>query len=152
MIESIMLTVALHATPQQAPSFPAVVSVGEKEFTGASLYRGRMFRSKWEGVRKCIRARESNNKYHAVNRTGKYRGAYQMSPELAVGAGWMIQKELRAHHGVPKKFAVAIGETLRNTPINKWSELYQDMAFWLVFDNGKGKSHWGHQVPGTACY
>ena len=73
-----------------------------------------------------------------------------MSPELGVGVGWMIQKELRAAHGVPKKFAVDIGKKLRGTPVNKWSEFYQDMAFWLVFNNGKGKSHWDAQA--AACY
>ena len=58
-----------------------------------------------------------------------------------VGMGWVIQKELRAT-GTPKAKAVAIGEILRDTQMNRWAPYYQSMGFWLVWDHGKGATHW----------
>ena len=126
------------------------VQVGMKIHDGSSLYRGKFYVRKHEKIRKCIRFRESRNHYNAVSMSGTYRGAYQFSPALRVGAAWMIQKRLRETLG--KDRAVTIGEVLRKTSMNKWHPYWQDMAFWLVWNNGKGKQHWAHQVPGTECY
>ncbi len=126
------------------------VQVGIKIHDGSSLYRGKSYVRKHETIRKCIRFRESRNHYNAVSMSGTYRGAYQFSPALRVGAAWMIQKRLRETLG--KDRAVTIGEVLRKTSMNKWHPYWQDMAFWLVWNNGKGKQHWAHQVPGTECY
>lgn len=130
---------------------PSTVEVGEKEYTGGSLYRGEHFSSRHEDNRRCIRHRESRGHYHAVGATGTFRGAYQFSPGLRTGAGWMIQKDLRENN-VPKRVAKRIGKSLRKTPMNKWHPFWQDYAFWIVWDHGNGKSHWTHQVPGTACF
>lgn len=116
-----------------------------------SLYQGRHYVEQHNSKRLCIRQRESKHDYRAVSRTGRYRGAYQFSPELAVGAGWMIQREL-IRTGTPKKKARTIGKRLRTYPMNQWSPYYQDLAFWLVWDRGDGQAHWRHTVPGTSCY
>jgi len=116
-----------------------------------SLYQGRHYVKRHNDERICVRQRESKHDYRAVSRTGKYRGAYQFSPALAVGAGWMIQKELRAT-GTPKRQAIKIGRALRSHSMNKWAPFWQDFAFWIVWDGGEGRSHWAATVPGTDCW
>jgi len=116
-----------------------------------SLYQGRHYVKRHNDERLCVRQRESKHDYRAVSRTGRYRGAYQFSPELAVGAGWMIQKELRAT-GTPKRQAIRIGRALRSHPMNQWAPFYQDLAFWLVWDGGDGRKHWRATVSGTGCW
>jgi len=54
--------------------------------------------------------------------------------------GWMIQRELRLT--LPKDSAIKIGRTLRASKVNDWSMYWQDMAFWLVWNHGDGRSHW----------
>jgi len=155
MIDALILAVLgapeSNVNPIETYTQPTRVIRGEKEYDGRSLYRGEHFSPQHEDERRCIRDRESNNKYGAVNATGKYRGAYQFSPELAVGAGWMIQKDLK-ENGVPHSEAKAVGQELRATSINQWNPYFQDYAFWVIWDHGKGKNHWKHQVPGTACF
>lgn len=161
MLETLLLAVLGSSEPtvvtvtertiSSAWFMPATVQTGQKEYAGESLYRGEHYRKSDEGKRKCIRDRESNNHYHAINRTGKYRGAYQMSPELAVGAGWMIQKDLISN-GMSKRLAKDVGQSLRDNPANKWHPFWQDYAFWLVWDHGNGKKHWGTFGQTHACY
>jgi hypothetical protein len=135
------------------PSLPDPIDPGPKVRTNpTSLYQGRHYTGNASNrIRVCIRARESNHDYRAVSRGGTYRGAYQFSRALGVGAGWMIQKELRTT-GVPVRQAIRIGRALRANPVNKWSPFYQDLAFWLVWNDGAGKHHWRHTVPGTGCF
>ena len=129
--------------------YPSVVQKGEKYFpTAVSFYQGPEYKEKWNKCRLHIRQRESRNVYGALNHSGKYKGAYQMSPEFSVGAGWRIQKSMR-EQGAPKKQAFKIGEDLRTTPAHRWHPFYQDWAFWSIFDNGKGQSHWFYH--GSAC-
>ena len=150
MFAAVALTAVL-ALPTPIPDpVQNPVQVGVKISNGSSLYRGKYYVPKHEGIRKCIRHRESRNHYNAVSMTGTFRGAYQFSPELRTGAAWMIQKYLRGTLG--KDRAVRIGEVLRATSMNKWHPYWQDLAFWIVWDNGNGKQHWAHQVPGTECY
>ena len=145
MLEAMALSMVLAAGPE----LPEVVQRGPKEHSGSSLHRGVKYSAKHEWIRRCIRGRESNNLYNAVSPTGKYRGAYQFSPELAVGVGWMIQRQLRATH--PAEIAIQIGRTLRNTPMNQWAKYWQDRAFWTVWNYGAGRRHWAATVPGTEC-
>ena len=138
-------------TTESSWHLPATIQTGEKPYKGRSLYRGDYYKKSDEGSWRCIRVRESNNSYHAINRTGKYRGAYQMSPELTVGAGWMIQKDLISN-GMSKRLAKEVGQSLRDNPANKWHPFWQDYAFWLVWDHGNGKKHWGTFGQTYACY
>lgn len=136
------LALVLAATPNTDP-----IQIGYKTHPSPiSLYQGRHYVPQDNDKRLCIRQRESRHDYRAVSSTGKYRGAYQFSPELGVGAAWMIQRELK-RQGVED--AEAIGEDLRSHPVNQWAPVYQDMAFWLVWDDGKGARHW--DVPGERC-
>ena len=147
MIAEAALAFTLAAGPDIDP-----IQVGPKTHDSPiSLYQGRAYQQKANRIRVCIRDRESNHDYRAVSRRGTYRGAYQMSAALGVGAGWMIQKEVIAT-GTPKKVARAIGRDLRASPVNKWAPFWQDFAFWIVWDDGDGKHHWRHTVPGTGCY
>lgn len=139
MIESILLTGVLMLSPADTPNVPVqVLESGQKVSDGASLYRGRHYSAEFEELRKCIRWRESRNAYG--QNVGKYRGAYQLSPAMGVGAGWMIQRELR--RSLTKAAAERVGVKLRSTPVNNWAPFWQDMAFWIVWDNGAGRSHW----------
>ena len=103
-----------------------------------SLYRGKWYMPKKEKIRKCIMDRESNHRYRAISAGGVYRGAYQMNRALAVGASWMMQKEVKKQ--MPE--AVSQVRKLRKTPTHKWSRYWQDRAFWTIWRKGKGKHHW----------
>jgi hypothetical protein len=104
-----------------------------------SLYQGKWFMPKHEGRRQCIMKRESSGNYEAVSARGLYRGAYQMSRALAVGATWMMQREVRREMGDE---GVRMLRQLREIPPNKWNRYWQDRAFWTVWSHGKGKRHW----------
>lgn len=104
-----------------------------------SLYRGKWFRPGKEDVRKCIADRESNGNYKAVSAGGIYRGAYQFSRRLAIGATWMMQAEVRKEFG---DAAVDIVKSLRDRPMQQWNRYWQDRAFWTIWREGRGKHHW----------
>lgn len=145
-----LVVTAVVVSPAQANDGGSVIVKGKKWYDSpVSLYQGRWYSEKHNDARVCIRFRESRHRYEAVSSTGKYRGAYQFSPELTVGAGWMVQKELRAT-GTPKREAIAIGRMLRAHKMNHWAPYWQEMAFWLVWRKGEGRSHWptGPGCPG----
>jgi hypothetical protein len=104
-----------------------------------SLYQGKWFMPRHEDRRQCIMKRESNGNYEAVSSRGLYRGAYQMNRALAVGATWMMQREVRREMG---EEGVRLLQQLRQVPPNKWNRYWQDRAFWTVWSYGKGKRHW----------
>ena len=146
-----LATLALASPAAASEGIKDPIKIGPKTHDSPiSLYQGRKYKAKHNRVRLCIRKRESNNDYRAVSRTGRYRGAYQFSPELAKGAAWMIQKEL-IKTGTPKQQARWIGKRLREHSMNKWAPFWQDFGFWLVYNNGRGAFHWKATVPGTAC-
>jgi len=103
-----------------------------------SLYLGKWFMPGKEDVRRCIIDRESHSNYRANN--GSYFGAYQMSRDLAVGATWMMQKEIRDEFGAE---GVNIVQVLRKQTPDKWNRYWQDRAFWTIWRNGEGADHWG---------
>lgn len=108
-----------------------------------SLYRGKYFRASVEKRRKCIVIRESEARYNAINPTRKYRGAYQVSPELARGATWMMLKEHKALLGEDR--AKRILEKLRKSRMNTWPRYWQDAAFSTIHNwerTGAGAAHW----------
>jgi hypothetical protein len=108
-----------------------------------SLYRGKYYKASVEKRRKCIVIRESNGRYNAINPTRKYRGAYQVSPELARGVTWMMLKEHKALLGEER--AKSILEKLRKSPMNTWPRYWQDAAFSTIHNwerTGAGAAHW----------
>lgn len=112
---------------------------GDRRGAMVSLYQGKWYMPKREKVRRCIAKRESGANYRAVSAGGRYRGAYQMSRRLAVGASWMMQREVRRELGAEaEKLVIA----LRKKPTQQWNRYWQDRAFWTIWHKGKGKSHW----------
>lgn len=113
-----------------------------KDRTGImkSLYRGKWFVKKADDNRRCIMRRESGGSYKSVSSRGLYRGAYQMGRALAVGATWMMQREIRKEMGAE---GVAIVKQLRKKPTQQWNRYWQDRAFWTIWDHGDGRGHWG---------
>jgi hypothetical protein len=66
-----------------------------------------------------------------------------MSRPLAIGATWMMQKEVRREMG---KEGLAIVRSLRDMPTQQWNRYWQDRAFWTIWRNGKGRSHWRSDI------
>ena len=107
-----------------------------------SLYRGRYFDRRVEAARRCIIERESEGFYNVRSRSGYY-GAYQMSPELADGATWMMLPEARARMGAER--AKSLMAELRRMPPHTWPRYWQDAAFFTVYNwegTGSGAAHW----------
>ena len=108
----------------------------------ASMYRGRYFRASVEPKRRCIAERESEGHYDVVSRSG-YHGAYQMSPQLARGATWMMMREHRVLLG--DEAASKVLTKLRSTPLSRWPRYWQDAAFSTIHNwkgTGSGADHW----------
>ena len=104
-----------------------------------SLYRGSWFSAKAEKHRICIAKRESHGNYKARSSGGVYQGAYQMNRGLARGATWMMQPAVRKQFGDE---GVRILVKLRKTPVVQWNRYWQDRAFFTIWRDGRGKSHW----------
>ena len=108
-----------------------------------SLYRGKYYRQAIESRRLCIVERESEGHYDVVNPGGAYRGAYQVSSQLARGATWMMLKEHKALMGETAAKKVLAG--LRAKPFNQWPRYWQDAAFSTIANwehTGSGIAHW----------
>tara|TARA_A100001388_G_scaffold128927_2_gene95450 strand:+ start:3474 stop:3905 length:432 start_codon:yes stop_codon:yes gene_type:complete len=107
-----------------------------------SLYQGKWYDKKWERNRKCIMKRESRFDYRAANKSSSARGAYQfLDSKWRVSLTHMLMPE----HKDRKKEVKA----LRKKPIHKWSRYWQDAAFYVAWQNGKGAKHWYY--PGSNC-
>ena len=104
-----------------------------------SLYRGAKFSPLAEKHRICIAKRESHGNYKARSSQGIYQGAYQMNRGLARGATWMMQPSVKKLMGAE---GVKILDKLRKTPVMKWNRYWQDRAFFTIWRDGRGKSHW----------
>lgn len=111
----------------------------DRHGVAASLYTGKWYSKKAERKRRCIVRKETGGNYTSVSSNGRYRGAYQMSRSLAVGATWMMQPEVKKEFGAQAAAAVA---KLRKVPTQKWNRYWQDRAFWTIWRNGHGRNHW----------
>lgn len=108
-----------------------------------SLYRGKYFEPTLEERRRCIVERESSGHYDVVSPGGGYFGAYQMSPELGVGATWMMLDEHKKLLGT--ETAKQVLAELREQPVHTWPRYWQDAAFSTVHNwegKGSGAAHW----------
>ena len=110
----------------------------DKHGVAPSLYTGKWYSKKAERKRRCIVRKETGGNYNSVSSNGRYRGAYQMSRSLAVGAAWMMQPEVKKELGAQAAATVA---KLRKIPTQKWNRYWQDRAFWTIWRNGHGRSH-----------
>ena len=104
-----------------------------------SLYKGKWYRAQDEDVRRCIVRRETGGNYTSVSAGGTYRGAYQMSRSLALGATWTMQTEVSKELGDE---LAALVPPLRDAPTQTWNRYWQDRAFWTIWRNGAGAGHW----------
>lgn len=97
----------------------------------------------------CVSHRESRGIPTAVSSSGKHRGKYQVTPDMARGMSWNILPWLRSWNAHP----VAYAATLRRTPMNRWPERVQDAAFiYTLHYQGKRWSEWRHwYLPGSRC-
>ena len=111
----------------------------DKHGVAQSLYTGKWYSKKAERKRRCIVRKETGGNYNSVSSNGRYRGAYQMNRSLAVGATWMMQPEVKKEFGAQAAATVA---KLRKVPTQKWNRYWQDRAFWTIWRNGHGRSHW----------
>mgnify|MGYP003655426561 CR=1 FL=1 len=111
MIVTVLLTAALILTPVESNindgsdgwmDYPNVVQKGEKHLpTTISFYKGPEYKKKWNKCRLQIRQSESRNVYGAMNRSKKYKGAYQMSPRSTQRAGVQDRGETKIYPGAP---------------------------------------------------
>lgn len=90
-----------------------------------SAYVGKRYSPRHERTRRCIVRKESGGNYRIKSPGGYYRGAYQFNPGLA--------RATAKRMGRPK---------MSRKPMNTWSRYYQDRAFWMVWNKGKGRGHW----------
>lgn len=111
-----------------------------------TAYTGHYYRvNQAEPFRKCVAWRESRNVRTAVSRGG-HRGLYQMTPELGVGAAWMM----RMDPSDPISRAQRV--RLQAMPITSWSRYWQDRAFYTVFNARGAASGWRHwYLSGSRC-
>lgn len=146
-----VLTAALLLTP--AVPVPVVAHRDDPGQTGVqdSYYTGDYYRAAQEPTRKCIGQREGRFQYWGTGANGYYEGTYQITDRLAVGAAWMMRKELRKSWGAT--VGTEISRALRATPAHKWNRYYQDMMFYTITNwrgTGTGLGHWAggrHPCP-----
>ena len=100
----------------------------------------------WEPFRACVVARESNGNPRAQNPISSAQGKYQfLDRQWRHGAAWNVYHRLR-DAGMPRPQARTILARLHLTPIKRWAEPYQDVAFASVILIPRGWRHWagGH--------
>ena len=117
------------------PTIKMIRPLGPIKGIKPSAWTGKYYYPKWELVRRCIVKRESEGQYNVVSHISSSAGAYQFirfwKPILA--------KKLGKPH-------------LAYVPINHWSRVDQDHAFWIVWNNGKGRSNWGPAGARYNCF
>ena len=130
------------ARPANAQAHPRLGSDSRHARGRAEHVPGPLFRASVETKRRCIAERESEGQNDVVSHNGYY-GAYQMSPELARGATWMMSREHRVILG--DQAAVRVLAKLRGTPLSRWPRYWQDAAFSTIYNwqgTGSGAAHW----------
>lgn len=92
-----------------------------------SAYTGRYYSPAYEGFRRCIVHRESRGDYTARNPRSSAAGAYQFLLSTSnVVARMMDRPDL-------------VGRSA-----STWPRAAQDEAFYVLYDHGRGVSHWGY--------
>lgn len=113
----------------QAPKKPSTSRPESKSTSPAKQART----TSWvESVRRCIVKRESGGNYRIRSRTTDTDGRY------AYGAYQFQTPTFRAVTGLPG-------------PASAYSKAVQDAAFYKLFDNGRGRSHW-YLKGGPNCW
>jgi hypothetical protein len=121
------------ATVASTPTAASAVRAGERNTKVSrslrgvrpSAYIGKYYNSRYERTRRCIVRRESGGNYRIASPGGRYRGAYQFNAGLARATAYKMGRR-----------------DLAWKPISSWSRFEQDKAFWVVWNHGRGASHW----------
>lgn len=92
---------------------------------GASAYTGEYYDPAYDATRQCIVRKESRGDYRIVSSNGMYHGAYQFSQSTGNNAARKM--------GRPDLVGV---------PPEQWNRYEQDMAFWVTWNHGAGRSNW----------
>jgi hypothetical protein len=96
--------------------------------------------------RDCVAHRESRGDVTAQNPRSSAQGKYQfLDNQWRHGLSYMVRKEMKSRGMKPARNLVQL---LQNTPIKRWSEFHQDMAFAAVINTG-GAHHW--RLAGSKC-
>lgn len=124
---AIVLVALPHESPAKALNKPAQsITISERKGS-AKPSRSIVRSSAWvESVRRCIIQRESRGNYRAQNRYSSASGAYQF-----LDSTW---RSVTGLEGSAKDY----------------SKERQDAAFYKLFDNGRGRSHWSY--PPKQCW
>lgn len=105
----------------------------------------------YQAYEECVRLRESNGHWRSRNPSRKYRGAYQMTQELANGATyWMVKRgDIARYLGTGNKREQRdFAELLRISSVHNWDPWLQTAAFRRTMDGHvkdqpwSGMSHW----------
>jgi len=122
-------------TVKITPTTKMIRPLGPVNGIRPSAWTGKYYYPKWELVRRCIVKRESEGQYDVVSHVSSSAGAYQFIK---------FWRSILAHRlGKPY---------LANIPINHWSRVDQDHAFWIIWNNGKGRSNWGPAGARYNCF
>jgi hypothetical protein len=79
-----------------------------------------------ERVRRCILKREAGGDYAAVDPKHRWFGGYQFQRRTSDAAARRMHRP-----------------DLIGLTADQWSPEDQDAAFYLIYDRGRGKKHWG---------
>jgi hypothetical protein len=97
--------------------------------------------------RDCVAQRESKHDPRAHSATSSAAGKFQfLENKWHRGLSHMVAEKLR-EEGATKSLARTVRKHLRTTPIHRWHEAYQDVAFAAVLNaNGpwSGAKHWAY--------
>lgn len=104
-----------------------------------------------EAFTQCVAMRESHGNPKAIGDQSSARGKYQFLRAWNHGLPFMVRDRLM-HFGMKFTEADALRKHLQHTPINKWSEQLQDVAFLAVLNARGPWSGWRHwYIAGSKC-
>lgn len=100
----------------------------------------------------CVAHRESRGNPTAQSRISSSAGKYQfLQNSWGRSLPYMVADRLR-QFGMPAKQARALRVTLQRTPIHKWEERVQDVAFFAVLNAEGPWTGWRHwHLAGSRC-
>lgn len=103
----------------------------------------------WWPFARCVADRESGGSPHARNPASSASGKWQfLDAQWRHGLAYMVRARL-VEHGVPWREARRIRVQLHATPIHRWPERLQDVAFAAVITTPGGWRHW--HLAGSRC-
>lgn len=105
-----------------------------------------------EAFADCVSHRESRNNPRATSNLSSSAGKWQfLQSKWGHGLPYMVADRLREFH-MPHADAKVIRIKLSSTPIHRWDERFQDIAFVAVLNARGPWSGWRHwYLSGSQC-